>query len=46
MSLFIQAFRYAAEPFFFAYSDKSDARNIYAAVLKFLSFSAYLSSCW
>ncbi|MFA6164093.1 MAG: polysaccharide biosynthesis C-terminal domain-containing protein [Methylobacter sp.] len=35
MSLFIQAFRYAAEPFFFAYSDKSDARNIYAAVLKF-----------
>lgn len=35
MSLFIQAFRYAAEPFFFAYSDKRDARNIYAAVLKF-----------
>jgi len=35
MSLFIQAFRYAAEPFFFAYSDKSDARIIYAKVLKF-----------
>ena len=35
MSLFIQAFRYAAEPFFFAYSDKSDARSIYAKVLKF-----------
>lgn len=35
MSLFIQAFRYAAEPFFFAYSDKSDARNVYAVVLKF-----------
>jgi O-antigen/teichoic acid export membrane protein len=35
MSLFIQAFRYAAEPFFFAYSDKSDARNVYAKVLKF-----------
>ena len=35
MSLFIQAFRYAAEPFFFAYSDKSDARAVYANVLKF-----------
>jgi O-antigen/teichoic acid export membrane protein len=35
MSLFIQAFRYAAEPFFFAYADKSDARKIYAQVLKF-----------
>lgn len=35
MSLFIQAFRYAAEPFFFAYSDKSDARKVYATVLKF-----------
>jgi O-antigen/teichoic acid export membrane protein len=35
MSLFIQAFRYAAEPFFFAYADKSDARAIYAKVLKF-----------
>jgi len=35
MSLFIQAFRYAAEPFFFAYSDKSDARKVYAVVLKF-----------
>lgn len=35
MSLFIQAFRYAAEPFFFAYADKNDARKIYAVVLKF-----------
>ncbi|MGR9086862.1 MAG: lipopolysaccharide biosynthesis protein [Gammaproteobacteria bacterium] len=35
MSLFIQAFRYAAEPFFFAYSDRSDARKVYADVLKF-----------
>lgn len=35
MSLFIQAFRYAAEPFFFAYADKSDARKVYAQVLKF-----------
>jgi len=35
MSLFIQAFRYAAEPFFFAYSGNSDARQVYARVLKF-----------
>ncbi len=35
MTLFIQAFRYAAEPFFFAYADKSDARQIYADVLKY-----------
>jgi O-antigen/teichoic acid export membrane protein len=35
MSLFIQAFRYAAEPFFFAYADNTDARGIYAKVLKF-----------
>jgi O-antigen/teichoic acid export membrane protein len=35
MSLFIQAFRYAAEPFFFAYADKSDARSVYADVLKY-----------
>lgn len=35
MTLFIQAFRFAAEPFFFSYADKSDARNIYAKVLRF-----------
>jgi O-antigen/teichoic acid export membrane protein len=35
MSLFIQAFRYAAEPFFFNYAKQSDARLIYAQVLKF-----------
>lgn len=35
MSLFIQAFRFAAEPFFFAYADKQDARTVYAAVLNY-----------
>ena len=35
MSLFIQAFRYAGEPFFFAYADKSDAKNVYANVLNY-----------
>ncbi len=32
MSLFIQAFNYAAEPFFFRNADRSDARHIYAQV--------------
>jgi len=35
MSLFIQAFRYAAEPFFFAYADRDDARPVYAKLLKY-----------
>jgi O-antigen/teichoic acid export membrane protein len=35
MSLFIQAFRYAAEPFFFSYADSSDARPVYAKVLTY-----------
>ena len=35
MTLFVQAFRYAAEPFFFAYAAKYDARKVYADVLKF-----------
>jgi O-antigen/teichoic acid export membrane protein len=35
MSLFIQAFRYAAEPFFFSYADNSDSRQVYADVLKY-----------
>lgn len=33
MSLFIQAFRYAAEPFFFNHSSNSDKRTIYAEVM-------------
>ena len=35
MSLFIQAFRFAAEPFFFAYSSNFDAKIIYAKVLRY-----------
>jgi O-antigen/teichoic acid export membrane protein len=35
MSLFIQAFRYAAEPFFFAHADNQDARKVYAEILKY-----------
>jgi O-antigen/teichoic acid export membrane protein len=35
MSLFIQAFRYAGEPFFFAYARQADARQTYAVVLNY-----------
>ena len=35
MSLFIQAFRYASEPFFFAHADERGARGIYAEVLTY-----------
>lgn len=34
MSIFIQAFRYAAEPFFFSHYKKADGREIYALVLR------------
>jgi len=35
MSLFIQAFRYAGEPFFFAHARERDAPQTYAAVLNY-----------
>jgi len=35
MMLFIQMFRYAAEPFFFAESDKKDARKTYSQVMTY-----------
>lgn len=34
MSIFIQAFRYAAEPFFFAHHRQQDARELYALVMR------------
>ncbi len=37
MTLFIQAFRYAAEPFFFAQAKKEDSRKIYADVLLYFT---------
>lgn len=37
MTLFIQAFRYAAEPFFFSYAKNSNAKIIYARVLHYFS---------
>lgn len=35
MTLFIQAFRYAAEPYFFAHASRSDNRDIYARVMNY-----------
>jgi len=37
MSLFIQAFRFAAEPFFFAQSKNENARQLYADVMKWFT---------
>ncbi|HWB63362.1 MAG TPA: oligosaccharide flippase family protein, partial [Chitinophagales bacterium] len=35
ISLFIQAFRYAAEPFFFSHAREKNSRDIYADVMKY-----------
>lgn len=43
MTLFIQAFRYAGEPFFFAYAGRSDAKYTYALVLNyFVAFCVFI----
>jgi len=41
MMLFIQMFRYAAEPFFFAEADKKDAKKIYSQVMTY-----FVIFCW
>ena len=35
ISLFIQAFRYAAEPFFFSQEKEKDSREVYGTILKY-----------
>ncbi len=42
MNLFIQAFRYAAEPFFFQQSDDKNSKRIYADVLKYFVIAGAL----
>ena len=37
MTLFIQAFRMGAEPFFFNYSEEKDAKATYATILKYFT---------
>jgi len=42
MTLFIQMFRYAAEPFFFAQEKEKNSRIVYASVMKYFVISAML----
>ena len=43
MTLFIQAFRYGAEPFFFTQAQKTDAKEKYALVMRyFIAFTAFI----
>ena len=43
MTLFVQAFRYAGEPFFFAQAGRADAKRTYALVLRyFVSFCVFV----
>jgi len=43
MTLFVQAFRYGAEPFFFAQAQKKDAKEQYAIVMRyFIAFTAFI----
>jgi O-antigen/teichoic acid export membrane protein len=37
MSLFVQMFRYAAEPYFFAEASKTDIKPVYAKVMKYFT---------
>lgn len=39
MTIFIQAFRYAAEPFFFSQSDRADAKSMYANVMTWFAIA-------
>jgi O-antigen/teichoic acid export membrane protein len=41
MTLFIQMFRYAAEPFFFSQANESNAKQIYADVMKYFTWFAF-----
>ncbi|MDR0415079.1 MAG: polysaccharide biosynthesis C-terminal domain-containing protein [Prevotellaceae bacterium] len=40
MVIFVQMFRYAAEPFFFSHAEKSDARPLFAQVMKYFVICA------
>ncbi len=39
MTIFIQAFRYAVEPFFFAQADKDDAKSSYVLIMNWFVFA-------
>lgn len=42
MSLFIQAFRYAAEPFFFSYAKNKDSKEVYALIMNYFVIAVSL----
>ncbi|CAL1241675.1 Membrane protein involved in the export of O-antigen and teichoic acid [Candidatus Methylocalor cossyra] len=42
MTLFVQAFRYAGEPFFFAYAGRADAKPTYARVMHYFVIGGVL----
>ena len=42
MTIFVQTFRYAAEPFFFSQSNKEDAPKLYAQVMKYFVIACSL----
>jgi len=42
MTIFVQAFKMGAEPFFFNYAQKENAREIYAEILKYFVISGAL----
>lgn len=42
MALFIQMYRYAMEPFFFARAEKKDAKEVYAYVMKYFVIYAMI----
>ena len=42
MTLFIQMFRYASEPFYFSHSDKVNAKSIFAQVMKYFVIASLL----
>lgn len=43
MSLFTQAFRYAAEPFFFSHATQADARQLYGRVTRYFTIAGALA---
>lgn len=42
MTIFIQTFRFAAEPFFFSYAKEKDAKTLYADVMKYFVIACSL----
>ena len=42
MTLFVQMFRYASEPFYFGRSEQKDARNLFAQVMKYFIIAGLL----